>query len=158
MDGLPEIDVPDLLAAGAEQVPERAVVGFHPHAAGDEHVAHEDNRGVGRQGVEIPGLDFLGQLQMLLIRFGAFFGVFLLPAAAEGFAPRRRLTTSKPHRWFANLAIVALNPLSVALVYPVLPVGVALLASEQGWGLLNQWALPHWLEVLVAALAPDLAA
>ncbi|MFO8083765.1 MAG: sterol desaturase family protein [Desulfobacterales bacterium] len=92
-----------------------------------------------------------------IIRLGAFLGVFAILATAEVFAPRRRLRTSKSRRWFANLAIVALNPVSVALVYPVLPVGVALLASEQGWGLLNQWALPYGLEILIGVVALDFA-
>ncbi len=91
-----------------------------------------------------------------LIRLGAFLGVFAILAAGEIFLPRRRLTTSKGRRWLANLTIVALNPLSVALVYPILPVGVALLASEQSWGLLNQWSLPYWFEVLVGVVALDL--
>lgn len=90
-----------------------------------------------------------------LIRLGAFIGVFVMLSAAEFFAPRRMPTTSKLRRWFANLAIVALNPLSVALVYPILPVGVALLASERGWGLLNQWDLPYGLEVLIGVVAMD---
>ncbi len=90
-----------------------------------------------------------------VIRFGTFLGVFAILATVEVFAPRRRLTTSKRRRWFANLTIVALNPLSVAWVYPVLPIGVALLASEQGWGLLNQLALPYWLEVLIGVVALD---
>jgi sterol desaturase/sphingolipid hydroxylase (fatty acid hydroxylase superfamily) len=92
-----------------------------------------------------------------IIRFGAFLVVFALLSTAELFAPRRRLTTSKSRRWFANLTIVALNPLSVALVYPVLPVGVALLASEQSWGLLNQLAWPYWLEVLIGVVVLDFA-
>ena len=91
-----------------------------------------------------------------LIRLGAFLGVFAILAAGEIFLPRRRLKTSKGRRWLANLTIVALNPLSVALVYPILPVGVALLASEQSWGLLNQWSLPYWFEVLVGVVTLDL--
>ncbi|MDX9789026.1 MAG: sterol desaturase family protein [Desulfobacterales bacterium] len=90
------------------------------------------------------------------LRLGAFLGVFAIIATGEVFAPRRRLTTSKSRRWLANLAIVALNPLSVVLVYPILPVGLALLASELGWGLLNQWALPYGLEVLIGMAALDL--
>ncbi|MFO7714929.1 sterol desaturase family protein [Desulfosarcina sp.] len=90
-----------------------------------------------------------------IIRLGVFLGVFAILSTAEVFAPRRRLATSKSRRWFANLTIVALNPLSVALIYPVLPVGVALLASEQSWGLLNQLALPYWLEVLIVVVALD---
>jgi sterol desaturase/sphingolipid hydroxylase (fatty acid hydroxylase superfamily) len=91
-----------------------------------------------------------------LIRLGAFLGVFAILAAGEIFLPRRRLTTSKGRRWLANLTIVALNPLSIALVYPILPVGVALLASEQSWGLLNQLSLPYWFEVLIGVVALDL--
>ena len=91
-----------------------------------------------------------------LIRLGAFLGVFAILAAGEIFLPRRRLKTSKGRRWLANLTIVALNPLSIALVYPILPVGVALLASEQSWGLLNQLSLPYWFEVLIGVVALDL--
>ncbi|AOY57773.1 sterol desaturase family protein [Desulfococcus multivorans] len=92
-----------------------------------------------------------------IIRLSAFLCVFAILSTAEFFTPRRRLTTSRSRRWFANLTIVALNPLSVALVYPVLPIEVALLASEQGWGLLNQWALPYGLEVLMGVAALDFA-
>ena len=91
-----------------------------------------------------------------IIRFGAFLGVFAILAVAEIYVPRRRLTTSKRRRWFANLAIVALNPLSVALVFPILPVGLALFAAERNWGLLNQVTLPYWLEVVVAVAVLDL--
>jgi sterol desaturase/sphingolipid hydroxylase (fatty acid hydroxylase superfamily) len=91
-----------------------------------------------------------------VIRFSAFLGVFAILAIVEIVAPRRKLTTSKRRRWFANLTIVALNPLSVALLFPVLPIGVALLAAEQGWGLLNQLALPYWLELLIGVVALDL--
>jgi len=90
-----------------------------------------------------------------ILRLGAFLVVFAILAITEVFIPRRRLTTSKSRRWFANLTIVALNPLSVALIYPVLPVGVALLASEKSWGLLNQLALPYWLKVLISVVALD---
>jgi hypothetical protein len=52
------------------------------------------------------------------IRLGLFFGVFVLVALLEMLRPRRALTTSKGSRWFANLAMVALNPLSVRLLFP----------------------------------------
>jgi sterol desaturase/sphingolipid hydroxylase (fatty acid hydroxylase superfamily) len=89
------------------------------------------------------------------IRFGFFFGIFVLVAMFEILRPRRALTTSKTSRWFANLAMVALNPLSVRLVFPVLPVGMALLAGEQHWGLLNSIDLPYWLKVAVAVILLD---
>ena len=89
------------------------------------------------------------------IRLGFFFGIFALVAILEILAPRRTLTTSKATRWFANLAMVALNPLSVRLVFPVLPVGMALLAEERHWGLLNSMGLPYWLKVTIAVIILD---
>ena len=90
------------------------------------------------------------------IRLGAFLAVFIVLAVVEVFAPKRALLTSKPRRWFANLAIIALNPLSVFLLFPVLPVGLALFASEHNWGLLNHLALPEWLKVIAAVALLDL--
>lgn len=91
----------------------------------------------------------------ITIRLGFFFGIFFLVAACEILAPRRALTTSKAGRWFANLVIVGLNPLSVRLVFPVLPVAVALLGVERQWGLLNNLDLPYWLEVAIGVIALD---
>jgi sterol desaturase/sphingolipid hydroxylase (fatty acid hydroxylase superfamily) len=92
-----------------------------------------------------------------IIRLGAFLVVFAIVSIVEVFAPRRRLTTSKTQRWFANLSIVALNPLSVALIFPVLPIGMALLASEHNWGLFNYMNMPAWLKVFAGVLLLDLA-
>jgi len=91
------------------------------------------------------------------IRLGFFFGIFVLVALLEIFSPRRALTTSKTSRWFTNLGIIVLNPLAVRLVFPVLPVGMALLADERHWGLLTVMALPYWLKVVIAVIILDLS-
>lgn len=91
------------------------------------------------------------------IRLGFFFGIFFLVAICENLAPRRVFTTSRARRWFANLVIIALNPLSVALVYPIMPVGVAKLAADHQWGFLNQLALPDWLDLLMGVVLLDFA-
>jgi sterol desaturase/sphingolipid hydroxylase (fatty acid hydroxylase superfamily) len=89
------------------------------------------------------------------IRLGFFAGVFLLSAFFEVLAPRRPLTSSKSKRWFANLVLVALNPMSVRLVFPILPLGIALLSSERHWGVLNNLDIPFWLETTIGVLALD---
>jgi len=89
------------------------------------------------------------------IRLGFFFGIFALVAILEVMAPRRTLTTSKAARWFTNLAVIAINPLSVRLVFPVLPIGIALLAEERHWGLFNNMDLPYWLKVAAAVVILD---
>ena len=91
----------------------------------------------------------------ITIRLGFFLGIFVLVAVCEILAPRRALTTSKSGRWFANLVIIGLNPLSVRLFFPVLPVAMALLATERHWGLLNNVDLPYWIEVAMGVVALD---
>lgn len=89
------------------------------------------------------------------IRLAFFLGTFALIAVLEILRPRRTLTASKRGRWFANLAIIALNPLSVRLVFPIVPVGMALAAQERSWGLFNNVDLPYWLEVVVGVIVLD---
>jgi sterol desaturase/sphingolipid hydroxylase (fatty acid hydroxylase superfamily) len=93
----------------------------------------------------------------IAIRLGVFLGIFVLVAVCEILAPRRILTTPKASRWFANLMIIGLNPLSVRLVFPVLPAAMALLATERQWGLLNNVDLPYWIEVTMGVVALDLS-
>lgn len=91
------------------------------------------------------------------IRLGFFFGIFALVATWELLAPRRSLTTDKTLRWASNLGIITLNPLAVWMMFPVLPMGMALLAKDSGWGFLNQIALPYWLEVAIGVFILDFA-
>jgi len=92
----------------------------------------------------------------VVIRLGFFFGIFALMAIWEVLTPRRSLITSKTRRWLSNLSITFLNSVVVRLVSPIMPVGMALLAQKSGWGLLNNFNLPYWLEVAVGVIVLDL--
>jgi sterol desaturase/sphingolipid hydroxylase (fatty acid hydroxylase superfamily) len=74
----------------------------------------------------------------------------------ELLAPRRPLTTSKPGRWVSNLAIVLIDTLALRLLLPATAVSVAMLAQKNGWGLLNNVALPYWLGVAAGVIVLDL--
>lgn len=89
------------------------------------------------------------------IRLGVFLGTLLALALLEGAAPRRALTTPKAARWFANLGIVALGTLTVRALFPVLPVGFALLCSREGWGLLNHFQVPFWPAAMAGVILFD---
>ncbi len=89
------------------------------------------------------------------LRLGAFLGVLALVGLGEVLAPRRRLTQSKGVRWLNNLVLVALNTLVLRVTFPLLAVGMAMLALQRGWGLLSLLALPAWLDVLVTILVLD---
>lgn len=90
-----------------------------------------------------------------LIRLAFFVGVFVLLATWETLAPRRAPTVSKGQRWAANLGLVVLNTTLLRLVLPLAAVGLAAFASQNGWGLLNEFAVPVWLAVPLAVIAMD---
>jgi len=91
-----------------------------------------------------------------IIRLGSFASVLALMALAEVLAPRRRLTVGRHPRWLSNLGLVALDTLAVRLLLPLGAVGMAVLAQERGWGLVNNLDLPGWLAVTLSVLALDL--
>jgi len=92
-----------------------------------------------------------------VIRLGFFFGVLALMAGWELWKPRRQLSVSKALRWTNNLGIVVLNTVMLRLTFPVVAVGMAALAAERDWGLLNAFELPMPLAFVAAVVALDLA-
>jgi sterol desaturase/sphingolipid hydroxylase (fatty acid hydroxylase superfamily) len=92
----------------------------------------------------------------IVIRLYFFVVVFAIMAVWEIISPRRVLTCSKRDRWFRNLALLLFNPVSVRLIFPLLPVGMAILAQERHWGLLNNIGqVPYVLRVVLGAMALD---
>ena len=89
------------------------------------------------------------------IRMGIFFGILGLMALWEILAPRRALTVSKAVRWVNNLGIVFFNSFLVWLIFPVLAVGMASFASNQGWGIFNYFELPFWFVVIASVVIMD---
>ncbi|GFE58681.1 sterol desaturase family protein [Geobacter sp. AOG1] len=89
------------------------------------------------------------------IRLTFFCGVFVVIALWELVAPRRRLTTCKGARWFANLVMVGLDTAIVRLLFPTLPVGIALLAEQRGWGILNITGIPLGTRVIAGVVLLD---
>jgi len=90
------------------------------------------------------------------IRLSFFFGVFVVIALWELLSPKRALTVSKAVRWLNNLGIVVLNTVILRLIFPAAAVGVAAFASSQGWGLLNHFAVPYVVAVILSVIAMDL--
>jgi sterol desaturase/sphingolipid hydroxylase (fatty acid hydroxylase superfamily) len=101
-------------------------------------------------------VDAFVQTHEAAIRLGAFLGIFAIMALWELLAPRRALTVSKPLRWASNLGLVVLNTLVLRLLFPAAAVGVAAVAAERGWGLLNIHPLHPALALVLAVVALDL--
>jgi sterol desaturase/sphingolipid hydroxylase (fatty acid hydroxylase superfamily) len=92
-----------------------------------------------------------------IVFFAITTATFFLFAGLEMVVPFRRLTQPRAQRWRTNLALFAIDTLALRLLVPLALVGMAVLAEERGWGLLNQLDLPLWLGCVIAILALDLA-
>jgi len=93
----------------------------------------------------------------LTLRVGAALAAFSALALWELLAPRRVLSVGRARRWPSNLGILLIDAVLVRLLIPTTAVGVAVIASQNGWGLLNITPWPAWLEGLAGFLMLDLA-
>ncbi|MCK5681923.1 sterol desaturase family protein, partial [bacterium] len=91
-----------------------------------------------------------------ILRLGIFISVFVGVSIWEVVAGRRQLVISKPRRWVNNLGIITLGSLLVKMVFPMLALGVALAASQKGWGLFHHLQIPVWLSGILSILLLDL--
>lgn len=92
-----------------------------------------------------------------MVRLLLFLFAVTLFAGWELMRPRRELSLSKLMRWTNNWLLSILNSVLLSLVFPVLGVGVALLAQEQGWGLLNALELHPAIAIALFIVLFDLA-
>ena len=74
----------------------------------------------------------------------------------ELLTPQRQLRTPRPQRWFANLAIAAIDTVVLRLLFASGAIGAAMAAEEKSVGLLNSVSLPLSLELLLAFIVLDL--
>lgn len=91
----------------------------------------------------------------LVIRVASFAAIFAVMAAWELLNPCRTLLAGRKPRWPSNLGILVLDVLAVRLVMPTAAVGVAVLASDLGWGLFNWAGIPGWFGGLAGFLILD---
>ncbi len=91
-----------------------------------------------------------------LWRAGLFFAALLGLAMLESLAPRRPRLLPRHARWPANLAITFLNGLIVGII-PLGPLGVSLLAAEEGIGLFHALRVSPLLAAVGGFLLLDFA-
>jgi sterol desaturase/sphingolipid hydroxylase (fatty acid hydroxylase superfamily) len=90
------------------------------------------------------------------LRLGVFLVVLAIMAFWELLAPRRRRDIPRVIRWSNNLALVVIDMIILRLTFPILAVGLAIMAQERGWGLFNLIEAPAWIAVLVSIIVLDL--
>ena len=91
-----------------------------------------------------------------LIRLCFFLGVLMAMAAWEVAAPRRRREIPRLLRWTNNLGLVIIDTVVVRLTFPIVAVGLAIVAQQRGWGLFNIFPAPAWIAVLASVIVLDL--
>jgi sterol desaturase/sphingolipid hydroxylase (fatty acid hydroxylase superfamily) len=92
-----------------------------------------------------------------VIRAVFFFGIFLIIALWELISPRRILSVSKGLRWTNNLGIVFFNTFLLRYLFPMMAVGIAIIAEEKNWGLLNNVSINSYVKLFLAFLLLDFA-
>jgi sterol desaturase/sphingolipid hydroxylase (fatty acid hydroxylase superfamily) len=91
------------------------------------------------------------------IRAGFFFGTFLIIALWELMSPRRILSVSKGLRWASNLGIVFFNTFLLRYLFPMMAVGIAIIAEGKKWGLLNNIIVNSYAKLFLVFLLLDFA-
>ncbi len=91
------------------------------------------------------------------IRLAIFLGILIAMAIWEVAAPRRRIEIPRVIRWTNNLGVVIVDTILVRLTFPIVAVGLALMAQDKGWGLFNIIEAPTWLAIIVSIVVLDFA-
>ena len=90
------------------------------------------------------------------IRLAFFATIFALVAVVELFAPRRTLVASQQKRWINNILLSLTDTIILRLVFPIFPVGVAIICSGKGWGIFNFIPMPLWLAIISGVVLLDM--
>lgn len=91
------------------------------------------------------------------IRLAAFVGILVVFALWEVLSPRRRREIPRLVRWANNLALVVVDTVILRLTFPILAVGLAVMAEDRGWGLFNAIDVAPWVAIIASMLLLDLA-
>lgn len=92
-----------------------------------------------------------------ITRLASFVLTALGLAVWETAFPRRLPEAGRMWRWVGNLGVVVISALLVRLIFPILPVILAAMIRDKGWGLLPHLGLPSLLDIILGVLALDLA-
>jgi sterol desaturase/sphingolipid hydroxylase (fatty acid hydroxylase superfamily) len=90
------------------------------------------------------------------LQYLLYFGLLVLLGMLEAVAPGRRHPAERRWRWPPNFVLTVLNILALGAL-PVTGVGIAALAQERGWGLLNRQPLPLWVTLAIAIVTRSLS-
>lgn len=91
------------------------------------------------------------------VRLTFLFSILAIMAIWELIAPQRRREIPRLLRWSNNFALTVIDTVLVRLTFPLMAVGMAAYATEQGWGVFNLLKIPSWIAFVFSFLLLDLA-
>jgi len=92
-----------------------------------------------------------------LVRLSVALGLFILMISWEFFSPRRVQSIHRKQRWPINMGLAVFNMSMMRVTVGSLAYLSAVNAESLSWGLLNQFAAPHWLTITMTLLLLDFA-
>ncbi len=92
-----------------------------------------------------------------IIRASAFFGILLIMIVWEYLRPKRTLSQPRRQRWPINMGLGIFNMALMRVSVGAIAYQSALIAENNGWGLLNQFTLTHWSDLVITFLLMDFA-
>jgi len=92
-----------------------------------------------------------------LIRLSVAVGIFTVMVIWEVYSPRRQQQVSRQQRWPVNLGLAVFNMVLMRITIGGLAYSAALIAGENGYGLLNMWQLPDVVRIISTLLVLDFA-
>lgn len=90
------------------------------------------------------------------IRSGIFIGLLLVLSGLEFISPLTKRKSNRPQQWFTNLSIVVIDTIALRLLFPVLAVGTAYYADDNGIGLFNILNINQYISTILSLLMLDI--
>ena len=92
----------------------------------------------------------------LFARLIPFVSILVTMMVLETLLPRRKRTENRARRTLNNLLLTLVNSLVIKVLPILSAVAAATFAADRGWGVLNQFAWPDWLEYGIVIVLMDL--
>ncbi len=90
------------------------------------------------------------------IRLSVFISILVLMMALEYWRPAKQAKVASSTRWLGNFSLTIAASVAVRLLVPMGLTGIAILVSENGWGLFNQIEWPMWIIITLSWLLLDI--
>lgn len=92
----------------------------------------------------------------LYIRLGIYLLILVIIALWETrHTWRKWLITSREQRWKRHLSLMAISQIVVRLIFPILPIGVAIAVEQKEIGIFYQLSLPIYWNIIVGVFILD---